>query len=81
MLKQQKISQDVNRKLLGKTIDVLIDEKDGDFYLGRSQFDAPEVDGMIYVDSVKELTAGEFVRVEITDTLEYDLVGRRVLWI
>lgn len=79
MLKQQEISRDVNMKLLGKTIDVLIDEKDGDFYLGRGESDAPEVDGMVYVDSVNELSAGEFVQVEITDTLEYDLVGRRVL--
>ncbi len=76
MAKQQKISREVNNKLLGRVIDVLIDEKDGDFYLGRSQFDAPEVDGMVYVDSARALKAGEFVKVEISDTLEYDLVGR-----
>ncbi len=78
MMQQQKISQDVNKKLLGKVIDVLIDEKDEDFYLGRSQYDAPEVDGMVYVDSKKALNAGDFVKVEITDTLEYDLVGKVV---
>ncbi len=76
MMRQQKISQDVNNKLLGKVIDVLIDEKEEDFYLGRSQYDAPEVDGLIYVDSKKALNAGDFVKVEVTDTLEYDLVGR-----
>jgi len=76
MMRQQKISQDVNNKLLGKVIDVLIDEKEEDFYLGRSQYDAPEVDGMIYVDSKKALNVGDFVKVEVTDTLEYDLVGR-----
>ena len=76
MMRQQKISQDVNNKLLGKVIDVLIDGKEEDFYLGRSQYDAPEVDGLIYVDSKKALSVGDFVKVEVTDTLEYDLVGR-----
>jgi len=76
MMQQQKISQDVNKNFLCKIIDVLIDEKEKDFYLGRSQYDAPEVDGLIYVDSKKALNIGEFVKVEITDTLEYDLMGR-----
>jgi ribosomal protein S12 methylthiotransferase len=76
MMLQQKISDSVNKKLLGKAVSVLIDEKDNDFYLGRTQYDAPEVDGMVYVDSDKPLKAGEFVKVEITDTLEYDLVGK-----
>ena len=76
MMQQQKISQDVNKEFLGETIDVLIDEKEEDSYLGRSQYDAPEVDGLIYVDSKERLNAGDFVKVEITDTLEYDLVGK-----
>jgi len=76
MMQQQKISQDVNKNFLGKVIDVLIDEKEEDFYLGRSQYDAPEVDGSVYVDSKKALNVGDFVKVEITDTLEYDLVGK-----
>ncbi|MDD4893769.1 MAG: MiaB/RimO family radical SAM methylthiotransferase [Candidatus Omnitrophica bacterium] len=76
MSQQQKISQEVNNRFLGRVINVLIDEKDGDFYLGRSQFDAPEVDGMVYVDSARPLKPGDFVKVEISDTLEYDLVGR-----
>ena len=66
----------MNKNFLGKIIDVLIDEKEEDFYLGRSQYDAPEVDGLVYVDSKKALNAGDFVKVEITDTLEYDLVGK-----
>jgi len=76
MMQQQEVSREVNKKLLGKAIDVLIDEKDDGFYLGRSQYDAPEVDGLIYVDSKKALNPGDFVKVEVTDTLEYDLVGR-----
>lgn len=72
---QQRISQDINREFLNKTIDVLIDEKENDIYLGRSQCDAPEVDGLIFVNSQKKLDPGDFVKVKITDTLEYDLVG------
>jgi len=76
MMLQQKISKVLNKNFLGKVMDVLIDEKEKDFYLGRSQYDAPEVDGLIYVDSKKALLPGDFVRVKITDTLEYDLVGK-----
>lgn len=84
MSEQQKISQALNRKFLGTTMDVLIDEKGrtpargGGVYLGRSEHDAPEVDGMVYVKSRGRLKAGDFVKVKITDTLEYDLVGEVV---
>jgi len=72
---QQRVSDENNRKLLGKTLEVLIDEKQEGSYLGRTQFDAPEVDGLVYVNSAKKLKHGDFVKVKITDTLEYDLVG------
>lgn len=72
---QQKISEENNKRLLGKTIDVLIEEKEKDSYLGRTEFDAPEVDGMVYVKSPGEIKLGSFRKVKITDTLEYDLVG------
>jgi ribosomal protein S12 methylthiotransferase len=75
MSRQQIISTGNNKKLLGKTIEVLIDERGNGFYLGRSQYDAPEVDGQVYVRSKKILHPGDFTRVKITDTLEYDLVG------
>lgn len=78
MLSQQKISTELNSKFLGKTIPVLIEEKQDDTYLGRSQFDAPQVDGMVYVRTTDKLKNGEFVKVKITDTLEYDLVGEPI---
>ncbi|MBN1914114.1 MAG: MiaB/RimO family radical SAM methylthiotransferase [Candidatus Omnitrophica bacterium] len=72
---QQQISCDINAGFKGKTMEVLIDEKEKDHYLARSRFDAPEVDGIVYVRSKKDLRPGDFVPVKITDTLEYDLVG------
>jgi ribosomal protein S12 methylthiotransferase len=75
MLTQQNISQEFNKKFLNQSINVLIDEIENDCYLGRSQFDAPEVDGYVFVRSKGKLKPGEFVRVKIIDTLEYDLVG------
>lgn len=75
---QQKISKDNNNKFLGKVIDVLIEQRKSGYYLGRSQYDAPEVDGLVYVNTTKNIRIGEFVKVKITDTLEYDLTGHVV---
>ncbi len=73
---QKEISSQVNQNFLGKTLEVLIDQKEEPgHYLGRSQFDAPEVDGSVYVRSPRKLSPGDFVKVKIVDTLEYDLVG------
>lgn len=75
MQRQQEISTELNQRMLGKEIEVLIEEKDKDFFLGRSRFDAPEVDGLVYVSSKRALHIGDIVKVKVTDTLEYDLVG------
>lgn len=75
MSRQQEISRELNKKMLGSTVDVLIDEKEKDCYLGRTAYDAPEVDGLVYVNSKRNLEPGDFVKVRIEDTLEYDLVG------
>ena len=75
---QQAISADINQGYIGRTISVLIDEKsEGEegVFLGRTQGDAPEVDGCVYV-SGKNLKVGEFYNVRITGTMEYDLVGK-----
>ncbi|MBU4488957.1 MAG: 30S ribosomal protein S12 methylthiotransferase RimO [Candidatus Omnitrophica bacterium] len=74
---QRDIAEDINRSFLGKTIDVLIDEKDEDAedsYIGRTEGDAPEVDGEVFVKG-RGLKPGDFAKVKITGTLEYDLMG------
>ncbi len=78
MTLQQQISVENNAKFLGRTIDVIIDAKEKDHYLGRSQFDAPEVDGLVYVTGSRVLKRGDIVKVKINDTLEYDLRGEIV---
>lgn len=76
MRRQQEIAELVNSRFLGTTQEIIIDEIDKDgVYLGRTQFDAPEVDGMVYVHAKRKLSPGNFANVRITDTLEYDLVG------
>ena len=75
---QQKISREKLREFVGKKVDVIIDEKDKEaenMYVGRTEYDAPEVDGLVYVHSRRKLPAGKIVPVLITDTLEYDLMG------
>ena len=78
MASQQEISAAVNAKFLGKNISVLIEEEQSGAYIGRSQADAPEVDGLVYVNAKRLLKNGEFVEVRVTDTLEYDLVGEAI---
>ncbi len=75
---QQGISQEIQQSHIGKTLKVLIDEKqenEENVYLGRSEHDAPDVDGVVFVHSQEPLKAGDFVQVKITDAYEYDLVG------
>jgi ribosomal protein S12 methylthiotransferase len=78
MRSQQEISQRLNARLLGKTLRVLVEEKEEGAYFGRSEYDAPEVDGMVYINCRHKLKPGDFVKVRVTDTLEYDLVGEVV---
>lgn len=75
MEKQALISQERNSEYLGKTLSVLIEKKDSEeFYSGRTMFQAPEVDGITYVDG-KGLKPGDIIDVNITDAFDYDLAG------
>ena len=76
MERQMEISSKNNEKYLDKTIRVLVEESpEPDVFTGRTIFQAPEVDGMVYINSSNKLEIGNFTNVTITDTLEYDLVG------
>jgi ribosomal protein S12 methylthiotransferase len=75
---QQRISREINETWIGKKIPVLIEEaepEEASVYRGRTERDAPEVDGQVIVHSDRVLKPGQFVDVEVTDALEYDLIG------
>lgn len=72
---QKKISTDIMKEYIGKRVKVLIEEKiDDDNYIGRTQYDAPEIDGVFYLTSKKN-QLNIFVEAKITDSVEYDLIG------
>ncbi|MGE0087153.1 MAG: 30S ribosomal protein S12 methylthiotransferase RimO [Desulfococcaceae bacterium] len=76
---QMEISAQKNQKYLDSTLKVLIEElPEPGVAEGRTCFQAPEVDGMVYVHHKGNLNIGDFAEVRITDTLEYDLVGEAV---
>lgn len=71
---QQEISARLNSKKIGKEFKVLIDRKEGEFFIGRTEFDSPDVDNEVLIDT-EYLKVGEFVNVKITDATDYDLYG------
>ena len=73
---QYSITEDSNKSKIGKTYKVIIDEYDGENYIGRAYFDSPEIDSGIIIDSDKELKIGEFYNVLINDFDGYDLKGK-----
>jgi ribosomal protein S12 methylthiotransferase len=79
---QQRVSRENNRRLLGKRLEVLLEEPSGDepgAWIGRTYMDAPEVDGTVVVRSATgPLKPGDFVAARIEETREYDLVGEVV---
>ncbi len=73
---QQEISYERNLSKIGKTYDVLIEEKDVEnIYVGRTYMDSIEIDGCVYVSSDEKLTLGNIYKVKINDALEYDMMG------
>jgi len=76
---QQKVSAELNQARLGKEFKVLIDRKEGEYYIGRTEYDSPEVDNEVLIrQDSRPLSIGEFYRVKITEATEYDLFGEVV---
>jgi ribosomal protein S12 methylthiotransferase len=73
MLLQEEISAERLKRKIGKTITVLVDEVDEEGAIARSSADAPEIDGLVYIENGQQLSVGDFVEVEITDSDEHDL--------
>jgi ribosomal protein S12 methylthiotransferase len=76
MAQQQEISLSLNEEKVGKTFKVLIDRKEAEYYVGRTQYDSPEVDNEVLIPEDQALQPGEFYQVKITGAEDFDLYGR-----
>ncbi len=70
---QQHISAEIEAAKIGQVLKVIIDRKEGDWYVGRSEFCSPEVDPEVLIPASEQLTIGEFYDVKVTDAEEFDL--------
>lgn len=84
MLMQKTISEEINKKYIGNSYKVLLDEVNPDYLIGRSYMDVVEVDGVIYIKNNKNNKnhenhkTGDVINVKIVDSLEYDLIGEEL---
>jgi ribosomal protein S12 methylthiotransferase len=72
---QEGISLSINETKIGNTLKVIVDREDPDFYVGRTQFDSPEVDGEVLISKGRKLTIGDFQDVTIESAYPFDLIG------
>ena len=73
---QSQISWDLNQEKVGQTFKCIIDRKEGQYFIGRTEFDSPDVDNEVLIDATKfYVKTGEFVGVKIIDATEFDLYG------
>jgi len=76
---QQGISYEKNQEKIGQTYKVLIDKKDGGYFVGRTEYDSPEVDNEVLIDATQQYaTVGSFVKVKIDNAEDFDLYGQIV---
>jgi ribosomal protein S12 methylthiotransferase len=75
---QQNISSELNEKIIGSTVKVLIDRKDGEYFSGRTEYDSPEVDQEVLIPVKYNLEIGKFYNILIKQSAEFDLFGEPV---
>ncbi|MEM6542879.1 MAG: 30S ribosomal protein S12 methylthiotransferase RimO, partial [Bacteroidota bacterium] len=77
---QSQISWELNQEKIGKTFRCIIDRKEGNYFVGRTEFDSPDVDNEVLVDATKYyLKIGDFTEITITEAADFDLYGKPVL--
>lgn len=75
---QENISAELNSSKIGQQLKVIIDRFEGDYYIGRTEYDSPEVDPEVLISSTQSLSIGAFYKVEITQSDDFDLYGKIV---
>ncbi|KQC29593.1 30S ribosomal protein S12 methylthiotransferase RimO [Flagellimonas eckloniae] len=74
---QSQISWELNQGRIGKTFRCIIDRKEGNYFVGRTEFDSPDVDNEVLIDATKYyVKTGDFVNIEITEASDFDLYGK-----
>ena len=77
---QSQISWDLNQEKIGQTFKCVIDRKEGQHFIGRTEFDSPDVDNEVLVDASKYyLKTGDFVNLKVTDATEFDLYAEPIM--
>ncbi len=72
---QEEISLSFNEAKVGQTLKVIVDAEEEDYYVGRTEFDSPDVDNLVFISKERPLSIGEFYQVKITEAAPYDLFG------
>jgi len=75
---QQDISLEINRTKIGKEFEVVVDRREQDFWIARTQYDSPEVDNEVLISDKNKLEIGQFYKVKIVDAVEFDLIGEPI---
>ena len=76
---QSQISFELNQEKVGKVFKCIIDRKDGNYFIGRTEFDSPDVDNEVLIDATENyVQVGKFANIKITSATEFDLYGEPV---
>jgi ribosomal protein S12 methylthiotransferase len=76
---QSEISFELNQEKTGKVFKCIFDRKEGDYFIGRTEFDSPDVDNEVLIDAKKHyINIGKFIEIRITEATEFDLYGEPV---
>jgi ribosomal protein S12 methylthiotransferase len=78
MAVQQSVSEELNREKTGKVMKVIIDRREGEFFIGRTEYDSPEVDNEVLISTEYNLSPGNFYDILITGSEDFDLYGKPV---
>ncbi len=76
MALQEDISMEIQEQKVGRTLKVIVDREEEDYYVGRTQWDSPEVDPEVLISKEKPLSIGDFAQVHITQALPFELMGK-----